>query len=110
MICTNRDSLTRRAEANDDDVAVLNGVVLAFQSAGAGPDRRLFPAVFDHRLMGNDLEADEALLHLGVDLPRGDRCGVSGTARPDVNFALPGGEEVDQAELAIRCADDARGR
>jgi len=69
-VYANRDSLARRGELNDDDVALLDSVVLACEAAGAGPDRKLLTAVFDHRFVRNDLEADEALLHLGMDLPR----------------------------------------
>jgi len=100
--------LARRREPHDDDVAILNGVVLPFETTSAGLDGRLLAAVLDHRLARDDLETDEALLHLGVNLARGSGRAVSRPACPDVNFAFPGGEEVDEVELAIRRADDTR--
>ncbi len=94
-------------EAEVDDVAVADRVVLALQAdfavIAAGRER----AARDQVVVRHDLGPDEAALDVGVDLARGQlRVRVAGN-RPRAALVLADREERDVAEQVVARADDA---
>ena len=85
-------------EAEQQDVAVLDDIFLAFRAhlarvLGAG-----LAAERDEIVVGDGFGADEPALEVGVDLARGlGRLGAF-VDRPGARFLGPGGVESDQAQ------------
>src|SRR2546422_4331970 len=94
-------------EAEVDDVAVLDDVVLALEpqlprlaALGLAPEA--------HELVvGDHLGADEAALDVAVDLARRLEGRRAAADRPGPALVLAGGEEADQVEERVAGADEA---
>src|SRR5262245_27490885 len=92
-------------EAEVQHVAVLDDVVLAFESELAGIARARFAIERDVIVVGDCLGAYEALLEIGVDdarrllRPRASRHG------PGASLLGPGGEIGDETEHLVALAD-----
>ncbi len=69
-------------EAEVADVAFVHDVLLAFEAPTAGVLRSLLATVGDEVVEGGHLGADEAALHVRVDLAGGLRRGLSPPSTP----------------------------
>src|SRR5690606_7961278 len=92
-------------EAEMHHVAVAHDVVLAFQPHFSLLLRARLAAVGDEVLVGDRLGTDEAALEVAVDHARGLRRGRPGPHGPGAHFLDAGGEEGQQPEQLVGCAD-----
>ena len=94
-------------EAEVDDVAVLDDVLLAFEPdfavIAAGGHR----AARDQRVVADDFGADEAARDVAVNLAGGELRRRAARDRPGPALVLADGEERDVAEQVVARADDA---
>src|SRR5581483_562278 len=92
---------TSRREAEVDDVAVFDDVVLAFEAhlavIAAGGHR----AARDQMVVADDFGADESPLDVAVDLAGGELRRRVTRNRPGAALVLADGEERDVAEQVV---------
>src|SRR5258706_4478807 len=84
-------------EAEMDDVAVLHGIVLAFEAELARLAAFGVAAVADEVVVGHNFGADEAALDVAVDLSGGLARRRPLPDRPRLDLVFPGGEEAHDA-------------
>src|SRR5436190_22720903 len=95
-------------EPEVEDVAVLDGVVLALEPQLAGIARARLAVQRDIVVVGDGLGADEALLEVGVDhAGRLRRAGLA-PYRPGARLLRPDGEEGDEVEQGVAGSQDPR--
>src|SRR6266487_2695086 len=92
-------------EPEEDHVAVLNDVILAFLADQALLLRRGHGTRGDQIGVGDRLRLDEASLEVGVDDPGGGGGGIAGMDRPGARLFFARREEGPQAEQVVRRAD-----
>src|SRR3546814_2574797 len=85
-------------EAEVEDVAVLDDVLLALRPHLAGFLGAVLAAAADEVLVGDGLGADEAALEVGVDDAGGLRRLAVAPDGPGARFLRANGEEGDQVE------------
>src|SRR5262245_40694405 len=103
-------SVTRGAsdvEAEMDDVAVLDHVLLALDPQRAGLLAFGLAAVREEVLEADHLGADEAALDVAVDLARGARRERAARHGPRPTLVGPRGQHADQVDQRERRADEA---
>src|SRR5687767_14458028 len=89
------------------DVGLADDVFLALEAQLARLARTGFPLVRDVVVERDGFGADEAALEVGVDHARGLRRRRPGAHGPGAHFLRAGGEESQEAEQPVACADDA---
>jgi hypothetical protein len=92
-------------ELEQQHVAVLDDVFLAFHPVEALLARGGHRAAFHEVVVGHGLGLDEPALEVGVDDAGRLRRGVAGVNRPRAHFLLAGGEVRPQAEQVVGGAD-----
>lgn len=90
-----------------DDVAVLDDVVFAFEAGFAGLAGSDPAFVFDHVVVGDDLGSDEAFFDIAVDFSCGDRGCGSFLDGPGPCFDIACGDVGDEAEELEGFFDEA---
>ena len=90
-----------------DDVAVLDRVVLAFESELPRFTTASFALVLDEVGVGNHFRADETPFDVAVDPARGLARRGAATNGPGPALVVAGGEERDQVEERVARPDEA---
>src|SRR5689334_1969638 len=88
-------------EAEVDDVAVGDDVVLAFEPELPRLAAARLAAVTHELVVRDHLGADEAALDVAVDLARGFHGCRAAADRPRPALVLAGGEEADEVEECV---------
>src|SRR6185503_8611324 len=101
-----RRGITSGCVAEIDDIAVLDDVLLAFETDLAVFAAGLHRAARHQRVVGDHFRADETALDVAVDFARRQlRGGVAGD-RPGAALVLADGEEGDVAKQVVARAND----
>src|SRR5262245_40613977 len=103
-------SVSLDVEAEVDDVAVLDDVVLALDAELADLAAARLAAELDEVAPVDDLGADEAALDVGVDLARGARGRGAARDRPGAALVGAGGEHRDEGDELEGGAQEAVAR
>src|SRR5438105_10410127 len=88
-------------EAEMNDVAVGDGVFLAFEARLTGLLALRLAAVADEIVVGDDLGADESLLDVAVDLAGGLLRDGAAPDRPGADLVFARGQEAHQVEQPV---------
>jgi hypothetical protein len=89
------------------DIALLDDVLLAFESQATSLLRTLLAIARNVILEGNDLRANKTTLEVCVDFGGGTRRGCADLRRPGSHFFWPGREEGLQAKQLVATANDS---
>src|SRR5262249_20111613 len=98
------------SEAEIDDIAVLDDVLLAFQPQLPLVPRLGFAAAGHEVLVVDHLGPDEAALEVAVDPPCRSRGPVPSADGPGLDLILSHGEEGDEIQQLVGGANEARAR
>src|SRR6185295_11038240 len=104
---TTRFVILLSGEAEVDDVAVLDDVLLALEPHLAVLLARGHRAARHQVIVADDLGTDEAALDVAVDLAGGELRRRIARDRPGAALVLADGEERDVAEQVVAGADHA---